>query len=126
MNPLAGEQELLARITGESSYRSPSPTTSLTPLNQRAKSPHNTNNLINPFPSERDTLAKISPEPFHRPRSTATSKSTRLSNEPSSSAIRTSMDPPSRPKSAARSNPNLSSQKSIYGSFHYFLTDYRF
>jgi hypothetical protein len=130
INPLTSEQELLARMTGESSYRSQSSTTSLKPLNQHAKLPRNTNDLINSSTGERETLAKISPELLNHPRSATTSslssnqlsKSIRLSNEPTSSLTKTSIGPPLKPKLAARSNSNLSSQKSIHGKFNYFIT----
>jgi len=126
INPLTSEQELLARMTGESSHRSQSPATSLKPLNQHAKLPRNTNDLINSSTHERETLAKISPELLNHPRSATTSsnqlsKPIRLSNEPTSSLTKTSIVPPLKPKLAARSNSNLSSQKSIHGKFNYFI-----
>jgi hypothetical protein len=133
IHPITSEQELLTRITGEPpppSYRSPSSTTSLTSSRQRAKSPRNTNDLINSSMGERETLAKISSDPFNHPRSSATSSlsSNQFSkpipsiNEPTNSLTRASIEPPLRPKSAARFNPNLSTQKSIHGRFDYFIT----
>jgi hypothetical protein len=120
------EQELLARLTNEPSHHSRLPATSLTSLNQRAKLTHNPNDRLSPSMNERETLAKISVEPPNYPRSGTTSllsssqpsKLTRSSNEP---VTRTSIEPPLRSKPPVRSNPNLSSQKSPYGKFNYFI-----
>jgi hypothetical protein len=101
ISPLTGEQELLARITGEPS---------LTPLNQRAKISRNTNDLMNSSINERERLV--------HPRLTPMFSSNQLvksSNEPSNPSPRIVIEPPSRPKPAARSNPKVSSQKSIHG-----------
>jgi hypothetical protein len=133
INPLTSEQELLARITREPSYRSQSPATSLTALSQNAKLSRNTNDLIKTSTGERETLAKISSEPLNHPRLAATSslssnqlsKPIRLSNETTSSLTRASMGSSLTPRAAARSNPNLPSQKSVYGKSDYFISYYR-
>jgi hypothetical protein len=132
IGPLTGEHELLARITGEPAYRSPSSSsaTSLTPLNQRTKFPRNTNDLMNSSINERETFNKLSSEPPIHPRLTSLSssnqlsKSIRSSNESSSTSSRAPIEPLSRPKSPARSHPNVSSQKSIYGKIAYLITYY--
>jgi hypothetical protein len=73
-------------------------------------------------------------EPLNHPRLAATSslssnqlsKPIRSSNEPTSSLTRASIGSSLTPRSAARSNPNLSSQKSVYGKFDYFISYYQF
>lgn len=122
----SAEEELLKRITHQSSYRSQASTLSSSSLTTRAKLASNTDTSTNPLINKRETLLKMPIEQPVYSRSTMPSPSsfTRLSksssshDEPIGSSSKISTESILRSKPSLRhSNQDVSLQKSISSKY---------
>ncbi|CAF3634455.1 unnamed protein product [Rotaria socialis] len=132
------EEELLKRITNQSSYRSQQSTNSLSPLTPRAKSTSNIDNLTSSSMTKREALLKMPVQSLAYSRSTmpsllsssllskslsssSSSPSSQFNNDFGSSLSRTSTEPTLRSKPPMRLNPDTILQKPMNSEYFFFL-----